>query len=115
MDFSVRKARADGGGADDDLGTFLAIVDSSAGCMRAIASETKGATDYIASSVADFVKNPVRWKVQVASPQRTLDQALAEKGEDEKCLTQQRWRVQCDTTQRATVSWNGQFEQLANN
>ena len=57
VDFAVRKARADDGGADDDLETFLAIVDSSTGCMRAIASETEGATDYLASSVADFVKN----------------------------------------------------------
>ena len=57
MDFPVRKARADDGGADDDLVTFLAIVDSSTGCVRAIASETKGATDYLAISVANFVKN----------------------------------------------------------
>ena len=46
-DFCVRKARADDGGADDDLGTCLAIVDSSTGCMRAVASETKGATDHL--------------------------------------------------------------------
>ena len=52
----MRKARADGGKPDDDLGTFLAIVGSDTGCMRAIASETKGATDYLASRVADFVK-----------------------------------------------------------
>ena len=51
MDFTVRNR-----GADDDLGTFPAIVDSSTGCMRAVASETKGATDHLASSVADFVK-----------------------------------------------------------
>ena len=37
MDFAVRKARAEHGGVD---GTFLAIVDSSTGCMRATASET---------------------------------------------------------------------------
>ena len=41
MGLAVRKARADDGKADDDLGPFLAIVDSSTGCMRAIASETK--------------------------------------------------------------------------
>ena len=57
VDFAVRMARADDGGADDDLGTFLAIVDSRTGCVRAIASETKGATDYLAISVANFVKN----------------------------------------------------------
>ena len=57
MDFTVRKAGADDGKADDDRGTFLAIVDPSTGCMRAIASETKGATDHLASAVADFVKN----------------------------------------------------------
>ena len=57
MGFAARKARADDGGADDDLGTILAIVDSSTGCIRAMASETKGGIDYLASSVADFVKN----------------------------------------------------------
>ena len=61
MNFAMIKARPDDGGADDDLGTFLAVVDLSSGCMRAIASETKGATDYLASSVADFVKKPVCW------------------------------------------------------
>ena len=53
MDFTKSKARADDGGADDDLGTFLPIVYSSTGCRRA----TTGAKDYFASSVADFVKN----------------------------------------------------------
>ena len=57
MDCAVRKARADDGTADDDMGTFLAIVDSSTGCTRATASETKkGATDDLASSEADFVR-----------------------------------------------------------
>ena len=53
----MRKARADDGRADDYLGTFLASVDSSTGCMRATASETEGATVYLASSVADFMRN----------------------------------------------------------
>ena len=57
MDFAVRKARAEDGEVDDDLGTFLAIVDSSTGCMRAISAETEGATDCRASSVADFVEH----------------------------------------------------------
>ena len=56
IDFEVRKARADDGGADNDLGTVLAIVDSSTGCMRA-QRERQGATDFLASSVADSVKN----------------------------------------------------------
>ena len=38
VDLAVREARADDGGADDDLGRFLAIVDSSTGCVRATAS-----------------------------------------------------------------------------
>ena len=37
MGLAVRKARADDGKADDDLGPFLAIVDSSTGCMGATA------------------------------------------------------------------------------
>ena len=59
MAFAVRKARAEDGGVDDDLETYLAIVDSSADCMRAIPAETQGATDDLASSVADFVKKLV--------------------------------------------------------
>ena len=55
MDLAVRKARADDGGADDLMDTSLAIDDSSTGCVRAIASEMRGATDYLANSVADFV------------------------------------------------------------
>ena len=43
MDVAVR-SRADDGAVDDDLVTFLAIVDSSTGCMRGTRSETKGAT-----------------------------------------------------------------------
>ena len=57
MDFAVRKARAEDGGVDDDLGTFLAIVVSSTSCMHAVLAETEGATDCHASSVADFVKH----------------------------------------------------------
>ena len=57
MDFAVRKPRAEDGGVDDDLETILAIVDSSTGCVRAMASETRGVIHYLASSVADFVKN----------------------------------------------------------
>ena len=57
MDFAVRKARAQDGRVDDDLGSNLAIVDPNASCVRAISAETRGATDYLASSVADFVKN----------------------------------------------------------
>ena len=66
MDFAARKALADDGRADDDPGTFLSIDDSSTGCMRARTSETKGATDYLASSVADLVKTIVCWEVQTA-------------------------------------------------
>ena len=40
MDFALRRARADDGKADDDLGTA-----------------TEGATDYLTSWVADFVNN----------------------------------------------------------
>ena len=35
----MREAPAGDGKADDDLGTILAIVDSSTGCMRAIERE----------------------------------------------------------------------------
>ena len=40
MDFAVRNARAEDGGVDDDLGTFVAIVHSSTGSMRAISAES---------------------------------------------------------------------------
>ena len=56
MDFAVSKARADDNEVDGDLGTFLADVDSSTSCMRAISAETNGNTDCHASSVANFVK-----------------------------------------------------------
>ena len=57
MDFEVRKARAEDGGVDGDLGKFLAIVGSSTGCMRAVSAETRGVKDCLASSVSDFVKH----------------------------------------------------------
>ena len=57
MNFVVRKARAEDGGVDDDRSTFLAIVGSSTGCMRAISAETHGVTDCHASSLAGFVKH----------------------------------------------------------
>ena len=41
------------GRVDDDLGTFLGIVDSNTGCTCAISAETKGTIDLCASSVAD--------------------------------------------------------------
>ena len=41
-------------GVDDGLGTFLALVDSSTGCMRAISAESKWAADHLASSVGRF-------------------------------------------------------------
>ena len=49
----MRKARAEDGGVDDDLGTHLATVGSSTSCMSAVWAETKGATDCVASSVAE--------------------------------------------------------------
>ena len=50
--------------------------------MRVIASETKGATDYVASSAADFVKH-VCWEVQIALRQRTLDRGSGRDSEGE--------------------------------
>ena len=47
--------------------------------MRAMAAETKGATDDLASLVADFVKKTFCWRVQSALRQRTSIMAVAEK------------------------------------
>ena len=83
VDFAVRKARGDDGGADDDLETSLAMVDSSTGCMQAIELETQGTAAYLASSVADLVKNRACPKVQTAMRERTFDHGVAEKSEGE--------------------------------
>ena len=57
MDFAVRKGRADDGGADDDMWTFQAIVDSSTVCTPATASEKiKEPQITFSSSVASIVK-----------------------------------------------------------
>ena len=66
VDFSVKKARADDGGADDDVGTFLAIIDSSTGCTRAIASETKR-SHRLPCRVSGRLRDKfVCWEVQIA-------------------------------------------------
>ena len=67
------------GGVDDDTQTFLAIVDSSTGCMRAIATETKGTTDCLASSAADFVKNLFVGKFRLRCDKEPSIMAVAEK------------------------------------
>ena len=65
--------------------TFLAIVDSSTGCVRAVASQRpKGAADDLASSVADFVKKLARWKVQTALRPRTFDHGGGRESEKAK-------------------------------
>ena len=79
MDFAARKARADDGRADDDLGTCLTIVNSSTGCMRAMASETNGATDDFASSVADFVNTFFVGRFRMRCDNELSNMAVAEK------------------------------------
>ena len=66
----------------------------------------KGATDDLASSVADLVKNLFVGKCQNALRQRTLDYGSDRESEDEE------WKVHRDTAHRATVSRSGQFGQL---
>ena len=51
--------------------------------MRAIASETKGATDCLASSVADFVKNLFVGKFGLRCDKEPSIMAVAEKSESE--------------------------------
>ena len=82
--------------------------------MRAIASETKGATDYLASSVPDFVQKLVRWEVQTALGQQALDHGGGRECESESAR-QKWWRIHRDTARRATASQNGQSGQLLNN
>ena len=67
------------GRVDDDLGTFLVIVDSSTGCMRAISAETKGATDCHAGSVADFVKHLFDGRFRLRCDNETSMMVVAEK------------------------------------
>ena len=101
MDFAARKAQADDGRADDDLGTFLAIVDSSTSCLRTMASETIGATDHLASSVADFVKNLFVVRLRLRSDNEASIMAVAEKMPD---------RVVVDTSPRHSSASNGLAE-----
>ena len=67
------------GRVDDDLGTFLVIVDSSTSCMRAMSAETKGATDCHASSVADFVKQLFVGRFRLRCDNETSIMVVAEK------------------------------------
>ena len=79
IDFAVGKAQAEDGEVDHDLGTFLSIVDSSTGCMRAISAERKGATDCRASSVADFVKQLFVGRFRIRCDNETSIMVVAEK------------------------------------
>ena len=79
MQFEVRQARVEDGGVDDNFGTFLATVDSSTGCMRAILAESKGAADYLAGSVTDFVKNLFVWSFRLRCDSETPIMAVTEK------------------------------------
>ena len=103
LDFAVRKAPADGG-ADNDLGTSLAIVDSSTGCMRAAASE--GAADFLASSVADFVKNLFVGKFRLRSDNEPLDHGGGRETENSKMPD----RVVAETSPRHSSASNGLAE-----
>ena len=105
MDFAVRKARADDGRADDDLGTCLAIVDSSTVCMRAMASETREATHSFASSVADFVKNQCGARFRLRCDNAPSIMAAAEKV---KATVPD--RVVVETTPRHSSASNGLAE-----
>ena len=108
MDLAVRRARADDVGADHDVVTFLAVVDSSTECMRAIASETTGATDDFASSVADFVKNLFAGRFRLRCDNEPLDHGGGGESEGENALPAQRTRtigeqlrtLRCDTQNR---------------
>ena len=90
VDFAVRRARGDKKEADE---TFLAIVESSTR-IRARAPETKKEPliFYLATSVADFVKN-----LFVGRLRAQCDNEPSIMG-----------GVHHDTAQRATVSHNGQ-------
>ena len=73
MDFAVREARADDGGVDDDLGTFLGIVDSSTRCTRAKASETKRDHRLPCKLSGRLPEKLVCWEVQTPLRLRTVD------------------------------------------
>ena len=79
VDFAARMVRADHRETDDHLGTFLAMDDSRTGCMRATASETRGGTDRLASSVADFVKNLFVGRFRLRCDNEPSIMAVAEK------------------------------------
>ena len=67
---SVGKGQEDDRGADDDLATCLALFDVSPLRQR---DKKKGATDYLASSVAGCVKNLFVGRFCVAMRHRNLD------------------------------------------
>ena len=50
---STNFTRVDDGGC---ISTFMAMVDQQTGCVRAASADTKGATEYLGSSVVDFAK-----------------------------------------------------------
>ena len=79
MNFAVSKARAEDGRVDNDLGTHLATVASSTSCARAIPAETTGATDYLASSVADFVEDLFDGRFGLRCDNEASINAVAEK------------------------------------
>ena len=78
MNFAVIKARAEDGGVDDDLGTLLAIIGSSTGCMRAVSAETEGVTDCHASSMADSVKHLFIGRLRLRCDNESSIKAVAE-------------------------------------
>ena len=104
----MREARADDGRVNDDLVTFLAIVDTKTGCMRAMVSETKGATDYPASSVADFVKNLCVGRFGLRCGNEPSIMAVAE-----KVKAKMPDRVVVETSPRHSSASNG-LEERAN-
>ena len=84
MGFAARKARADDGRADDDLGTLLAIVDSSTGCRRVTSDKS---THGLLCKLGGRFRGKLVWsRVQTALRQRTLDHGGGGESEGEDAL-----------------------------
>ena len=96
MGLAVRKARADDGKADDDLGPFLAIVDSSTGCMRAIAPRLH------CKLIADFVKKMFVGRFRLRCHNEPSIMAVAE-----EVKANMPDRVVVETTPRYSSASNG--------
>ena len=105
IDFAVRKAEGPQGDVHEDLGTFLAMVDQQTGCVRAASADSKGATEYLGSAVADFARSLFMGKFRLRSDGEPAVVAVCNKVKEKLADT-----VILETTPRHSSGSNGQAE-----